>query len=54
MSIYDSETEISPDLNPTAPQEPQAYRLNKWAEIEAYFLSKIGVREGIAKKIETI
>ena len=52
MSIYDSETKIYPDLNPTAPQEPQAYRLNKLAEIEAYFLNKIDVREGIAKKLK--
>ena len=27
MSIYDNETEIYPDLNLTAPQEPQTYRL---------------------------
>ena len=28
MSIYDNETpsKIYPDLNPTAPQEPQTYR----------------------------
>ena len=37
MSTYDNETNIYPDLNPTAPQEPQAYRLNKLSEIEAYF-----------------
>ena len=30
MSIYDNETKIYPDLNPTAPQEPQGYRLNKY------------------------
>ena len=29
MSVYDNETKIHPDLNPTAPQEPQTYRLNK-------------------------
>ena len=29
MNIYDNETttKIYPDLNPTAPQEPQMYRL---------------------------
>ena len=37
MSTYDNETNIYPDLNPTAPQEPQAYRLNKLSETEAYF-----------------
>ena len=31
MSIYDNETsKIYPDLNPTAPQEPQTYRLKKF------------------------
>ena len=54
MSIYDNETKIYPDLNPTAPQEPQIYRLNKLGEIEAYFLNEIEVREHIAKKNETI
>ena len=30
MSIYDNETsKIYPDVNPTAPQEPRAYRLKK-------------------------
>ena len=29
MSIYDNETpsKLYPDLNPTAPQEPQTYRV---------------------------
>ena len=27
MSIYDNDTKIYPDLNPSAPQEPQTYRL---------------------------
>ena len=52
MSIYDNETKIYPDLNPTAPQEPQSYRLNKLSEIEAFFLDEIGVREQIAKKMK--
>ena len=50
MSIYDNESKIYPDLNPTAPQETQSYRLNKLSEIEAYFLNKNEVREQIAKK----
>ena len=50
MSIYDNETKIYIDLNPTAPQEPQSYRLNKLSEIEAYFLNEIDVREQNAKK----
>ena len=33
MSIYDNETKIYPDLNTSAPQEPQSYRLNKLSEI---------------------
>ena len=55
MSIYNNETsKIYPDLNPTAPQEPQTYRLKKLTEIEAFFLNKIEVRERIAKQNETI
>ena len=33
MSIYDNETRIYPDLNPTALQEPQTYRLKKLTEV---------------------
>ena len=29
MSIYDNETKLYPDLNPSAPQESQTYRLQK-------------------------
>ena len=29
MSIYDNETKIYQDLNPTTLQEPQSYLLNK-------------------------
>ena len=50
MSIYDNETKICLDLGPTAPQESQTYRLNKFSEIEAYFLNETEVREQIAKK----
>ena len=53
MSIYDNETnKIYPDLNPTAPQEPQAYRLKKLTEIEAYLLDEIEVRKRLAKKMK--
>ena len=52
MSIYDNETKINPDLNSTAPQEPQTYRLKKLTEIEAFFLDKIEVRERTAKKMK--
>ena len=53
MSIYDNETNIYPDLNPTAPlQESQTYRLKKLSDIEAFFLDEIEVRELIAKKME--
>ena len=52
MNIYDNETKIYPDLNPTAPQEPQSYGLNKLSEIEAFFLNEIEVREQNAKRME--
>ena len=52
MSICDTETKIYPDLEPTAPQEPQKYRLNKLSQIDEYFLNEIEVCEQIAKKIK--
>ena len=52
MSIYDNETKIYPDLNPTASQEPQTYRLKELTEIEAFFLDEIKDRERIAKKMK--
>ena len=52
MRIYDNETKIYPDLNPTAPQEQESYRLNKLSEIQAFFLDEIEVREQIAKKMK--
>ena len=29
MNVYDNKSKMYPDLNPTAPQKPQAYRLKK-------------------------
>ena len=54
MRIYDNETtsKVYPDLNPTTPQEPQTCRLKKLAEIEAYLLDEVEVRERIAKKMK--
>ena len=52
MSIYDNETKIYWDLNPTAPEEPQSYRLNKLSEIEVFFLNEIEVREQSAKRMK--
>ena len=52
MSIYDNDTKNYPDLNPTAPQEPQAYQLQKLTEIETFFLDEIEVCERIARKME--
>ena len=52
MSIYDNDTKIYPDLNPSAPKEPQTYRLQKLTEIETFFLDEIEVRERIAKKMK--
>ena len=45
--MYDNETKIYPDLNPSTPQEAQTYQLNKFSEIEAFFLNEIKVRETI-------
>ena len=52
MRIYDNETKIYPELNPTALQEPQSYRLNKLSEIETYILEETDVCEQIAKKMK--
>ena len=52
MSIYDNESKIYPDLNPTAPQELQSYRLQKLTEVEAYLLNEDEFSEGIAKKMK--
>ena len=52
MSTYDNESKIYPDLNPTALQEPQTYRLKKLTETEALFLDEIEVHERIAKKMK--
>ena len=56
MSIYDNETtsKIYPDLNPTASQEQQTYRLKKLTEIEAYLVDDIEVRKRIAKKMKRL
>ena len=51
MSIYDNDTNIYPDLNPSVQREPQTYRINKLTEIEAYLLNEIEVRERLAKKM---
>ena len=50
MNIYDNETKIYQDLNPSAPQELQTYRLKKLTEIEAFFLDEIEARKREAKK----
>ena len=50
MSIYDNESKIYPDLNPTTPQEHQAYQLKKLTEIEAYLLDEIEESRRQAKK----
>ena len=52
MSLYDNETKIYSNLNPSAPQKPRSYRLTKLSEIEAYLLNEIDVLEGIAKKMK--
>ena len=50
MSIYDKGTKIYPDLNPLAPQKPQAYRLEKLAETEVFFLDEIKAHRRETKK----
>ena len=52
MSTYDNETNIYPDLNPTAQQDSQTHWLKKLTEIEAFFLDEIEVRERTAKKMK--
>ena len=53
MSIYDKETsKIYSDLNPTAPQEPQTYRLKRLTEIEVFILDDIEARERLVKKMK--
>ena len=52
MNIYGNETKIYPDLNPTASQGSQRYRLNKLSEIEAFFLVEIELHEQISKKLK--
>ena len=54
MSIYNNGTtsKIYPDLNSTAPQESQTYRLEKLTGIGAYFLDEIEVRERSVKKMK--
>ena len=52
MRVNENKTKIYPGLNPTAPQEPQLYQLNKLSEIEAFFLDEIEVCEQIAKKMK--
>ena len=57
MSIYDNETKIYPDLNPSAPQEPQTYRLKKLTEIDVFFLDEIEERRRetkVKKRLNTI
>ena len=50
MGIYENESKIYTDLNPTVPQKPQTYRLKKLTEIEAFFLDEIKVPERLPKK----
>ena len=50
MSVYDNETKVYQDLNPSAPQEPQTYRLKKLTEIQAFFLHEIEERRREAKR----
>ena len=45
MSIYDNESKMYPDLNPSGPREPKSYRLTKLSKIETYFINEIEVRE---------
>ena len=53
MSIYNNETKIYPDLNNTAPQEPQTYLLNKLNEIEVYYLNNTEVPKSLHRQCKT-
>ena len=44
MSVYNNESKIYPDLNPSAPQEPQTYQLKKLTEIQAFFVDGLKKR----------
>ena len=51
MSIYDNESKIYSDLNPTAPQQLQTYQLKKLsAELRHFFLRKFKLVNGLPKK----
>ena len=50
MSIYDNDTKIYPDLNPSAPKEPQTYRLQKLTELKHFFSMKLRFVNGLPKK----
>ena len=51
MSIYDTErSKIYPHLSFTSPKEPQAHRLKKLTDIEAYLIEEIEARERLAEK----
>ena len=39
--MYDKETKLFPDLNPTVTEEPQTYRLNRLNEIETLMKWKL-------------
>ena len=43
MSIYDNETKIYPDINPTAQQEPQTYRLKLFKKRIKLFNTVTGI-----------
>ena len=49
MSIYDNESKIYADLNPTAPQEPQTYRLKK---LRHFFLMNLKFVNELPKKLK--
>ena len=52
MSIYDNKNKTYLDLKPTAPQEPQTYRLKTLTEIETFFLDEIEILERTAQKMK--
>ena len=50
MSVYNNETKVYLDLNPTAPQEPQSYGLSKVSGIEGFILMKLMFMSELSKK----
>ena len=52
LYIVELTSKMYPNLKPTAPEDPQGYRLQKLTKIEAFFLDEIEIHEQLAKKMK--